>query len=110
MNSLKETPLEVLSDVATEAHRLIQKDFSDINPIVGVSRKMRSVGIPVDTMTIDCLKSDKRIILILHDERPNSVQYQFAYRNKDPEEKFELIALEELTVKQLYLWIKDYFS
>ena len=88
----------------------IQADFEEINPVVGVSQNMRLNGIPADAMTIDCLKSGKRIILILHDENPDIIRYQFSYRDKDPESKFEVIQLNELTAQKLYEWMESYFS
>ncbi len=107
---LTDNPLMTLSDVATEAHARIQKDFKNIDPIVGVSRNMRSAGIPADTMTIDCLRTGKRIILILHDQQPDIVSYQFSYRDKDPDHSFEQIQLSELSAQKLYEWIHSYFS
>jgi len=107
---LKEEPLAILSDLITEAHTNIQKDFENINPIVGVNRKLRSQGIPVDAMTIDCLKTGKRIILLLNDNTPDILQYQFSYKSKDPDEVFEQLNFEKLTTQQLYEWMRDYFS
>jgi len=102
--------LIALSDIATDAHTRIQKDFQDIDPIVGVNRSMRKSGIPADAMTIDCLKTRKRIILILHDQQPDIIRYQFSFKNKDPGEKFEEIQANELTADKLYSWIRDYFQ
>ena len=107
---MNEQPLAVLSDIATETHARIQKDFKDINPVVGVSRNMRSQGIPADAMTIDCLKTGKRIILILHDDNPEAVLYQFSFKAEDPADEFLSIQLSDLTVQQLYDWIQNYFS
>jgi len=101
--------LSVISDMATEAHARIQKDFTEINPVVGVSRSMRKTGIPADAMTIDCLKSGKRIILVLHDQQPDIIHYQFSFKDKDPDEKFEAVSIEELTTEKLYEWIHVYF-
>jgi len=106
---LNEQPLVLLSDIATETHALIQKDFKDINPVVGVSRNMRAKVIPADAMTIDCLKTDKRIILILHDDNPSAVLYQFSFKYQDPGDEFLTIQLVELTVQKLYDWIQSYF-
>ncbi len=108
--NLKEEPLAILSDLITEAHTNIQKDFENINPIIGVNRKLRSQGIPVDAMTIDCLKTGKRIILLLNDNTPNILQYQFSYKSKDPDEVFEQLDFEKLSTQQLYEWMRDYFS
>lgn len=107
---MTEPPLATLSDLITDAHTKIQKDFEDINPVVGVNRRMRAAGIPVDAMTIDCLKTDKRIIILLNDNSPDIAQYQFSYKSKDPDESFETIAFKQLTTQKLYEWMRDYFS
>ena len=106
---MTEPRIATLSDLATEAHTRIQQDFKDIDPIVGVSRNMRDSGIPVDVMTIDCLKTGRRIILILHDQQPEILRYQFSFRDKDPEKAFEEIQFSELTSATLYDWISSYF-
>ncbi len=110
MNTKIKVPLEMLSDNVTEAHSQIQNDFSDINPVIGLSQKLRTVGILADMMTIDCLKSGKRIIVILHDATPNIVNYQFSYIKQDPADQFEEIPLQDLSKAQFYTWMKDYFS
>lgn len=102
--------LETLFDITTESHTRIQQDFKDINPVVGVNQRMRETGMPADIMTIDCLKSGKRIILILHDHQPHIISYQFSFKDKDPDRKFENIGVNELTADILYDWIKGYFS
>ena len=102
--------LEQLSDFASEAHANIQRDFDDLNPVIGLSIGMRKVGIPADAMTIDCLKSGKRIIIILHDEMPDTVQYQFSYKAQDPDEHFESLKAESLSSQVLYDWMKCYFG
>lgn len=103
-------PLETLSNYVTEAHTRIQNDFGHINPVVGVSRKLRSMGIMADMITIDCLKSQKRIIVILQDEMPGIVRYQFSFIKEDPSDEFEVIQLTEMTQNNFYTWMKDYFS
>ncbi|MFT6266240.1 MAG: hypothetical protein ACJAWS_002402 [Oleiphilaceae bacterium] len=107
---LNEQALAVLSDIATEAHVQIQRNFKEINPVIGVSRSMRAQGIPADAMTIDCLKTGKRIILILHDDNPEVVLYQFSFKAKDPSDEFLKIQLNELTVQKLYEWVQSYFT
>lgn len=102
--------LATLSDIATLAHTRIQETCENINPVVGINRGMRAQGIPADAMTIDCLATGKRIILILHDQYENLVRYQFSYKDQDPNDKFEEIQLTELTSSKLYGWIKSYFA
>lgn len=102
--------LLTLCDIATEAHTRIQEDFKDINPVVGVSQNMRSNGVPADVMTIDCLKSGKRIIIVLHDQQPETVNYQFSFKEQSSTDEFEQFQFNELNATQLYHWIKIYFS
>ena len=102
--------LEALCGIVTEAHTLIQRDFKRINPVVGVSQKMRNVGIPADALTIDCLSSNKRIIIVLHDEQPGTINYQLSFKDKDPSEKFEKIYSADLTSNVIYSLIESYFS
>ena len=102
--------LKQLCDNATEAHSRIKQDFKEIDPIVGVSQKMRESGISADVMTIDCLRSGKRIILILHDQQPNIVSYQFTFKAQDPAEQFEQASLADVSADKLYGWMKSYFS
>ena len=101
--------LETICDIASVSHAQIQKDFADINPMVGVNRKMRDMGVPADAVTIDHLSSGKRIIMVLHDHYPETVNYQFSFKDTDPAQAFEQIELNELTTEKLYNWIKNYF-
>lgn len=102
--------LAFLSDAASEAHARIQREFQYLDPVVGVNQSMRSRGVPADLMTIDCLKSGKRIIIILHDQQPDTISYQFSYKDRDPNEEFESMSLSQLTPSTLYEWMKNYFT
>jgi hypothetical protein len=102
--------LSKLSDIAAVAHTRIQQTCKDINPVIGISRGMRAQGIPADAMTIDCLVTGKRIILILHDQQADIIRYQFTFKDQDPTEVFEVIPIAELTSSTLYDWMKNYFS
>ena len=101
--------LKKLSDVASEAHRRIQIDFEQLNPVIGVSQKMRDIGIPADAMMIDCLKTKKRIVIVLSDQEPDVVRFQFSYIDKDPSDTFEKCSLSGLTPDLMYQWMKTYF-
>ena len=107
---LTDKNLKILCDNATEAHCRIKQDFKEIDPIVGVSQKMRESGVSADVMTIDCLRSGKRIILILHDQQPDIIHFQFTLKAQDPAEGFEHIPLSEVSADKLYGWMKNCFS
>lgn len=102
--------LKTLCDMATEAHEQVQLKHADIDPIVGVHHKMRDAGFPADVMTIDCLKTGKRIILILNDDAPGVLNYQFSYKDKDPATEFEQLPIKELSPVTLYDWMSHYFA
>jgi len=107
---LEDKPIKRICEAIEVAHAKIQEDFDHINPVVGLINRMRDHGIPADLMTIDCLKSGKRILLMVHDDQPEIANYQFCLRDEDPSDDFESIAIESLTAQQLYDWIKDTFS
>lgn len=102
--------LSQLSEALTEAHARIQQDFATINPVVGINRQMRASGIAADVITIECLVSNRRILIILKDAEAGSVSYQFGLRNTDPDSEYRSIALDALSPDQLYCWMRDYFS
>jgi len=107
---LEEKPIKHICDTIEVAHARIQEDFDNINPVVGLINRMRDHGIPADLMTIDCLKSGKRILLVVHDSQPETASYQFCLRDEDPGDEFETIAIKSLTAQKLYDWMKDTFS
>ena len=102
-------PLKTLSDLITEAHTRIQQAHADINPVVGVRRGMRDSGIPADAVTIDCLRTGKRIVLILHDQQPGVLIYQFTLKDQDTDAAYQNMAMASFGVDQLVGWMRDYF-
>lgn len=107
---MSEDPLKALSDQITEAHTRIQKTHQHINPVVAVRRGLRDTGIPADVMTIDCLRTRKRIMLILHDKEVGMLLYQFTNLDDEASEEFQRKRLSDVGVDVLYEWMQDYFS
>ena len=99
-----------LSDIASQAHEKIQQDFEYINPVISIMQGMRNTGIPADVMAIDCLTSNKRIIIVLHDDFPNLIRYQFTFSDQDPIDDYQQAAASDVTSETIYGWIKDYFT
>lgn len=107
---MSEDPLKALSDMASDAHARIQATHEHINPVVEVRRGMRDAGIPADVMTIDCLRTRRRITLILHDERPGYLLYQFVTIKDEVGEEFQQMPLPEVSTRTLFDWMQDYFG
>lgn len=107
---MSEDPLKALSDMASDAHARIQATHEHINPVVGVRRKMRDAGIPADVMTIDCLRTGRRINLILHDEQPGVLLYQFITIEDEVKDDFRSMAFSQVNTQTLYDWMERYFA
>ena len=107
---MTEKAITGIYELVTQAHANIQENYTDIDPVVSVNTQMRKRGVPADAMTIDCLKTGKRILLIFHDDQPDVVSYQFCLKDKDPYEEFESITLEQVTAQKLYDWMAFNFS
>ncbi|MEQ5836147.1 hypothetical protein [Marinobacter sp. NFXS9] len=107
---MSEQAMKTLSDMASEAHARIQATHQHINPVVGVRRGMRDIGIPADAMTIDCLSSRRRIVMVLHDKDPGALLYQFSTIDEDIDIDFQRMALSDMSANRLFEWIEDYFS
>ncbi|HEY9120480.1 MAG TPA: hypothetical protein VIN33_12035 [Marinobacter sp.] len=106
---MSEDPLKALSDMASDAHARIQAAHQHINPVVEVRRGMRDAGIPADVMTIDCLRTRRRITLILHDEQPGLLLYQFVTIDDEVGDDFKQMAFSDLETGTLFGWIEGYF-
>ncbi|WP_148864234.1 hypothetical protein [Marinobacter fonticola] len=107
---MSEQALKALSDMASDAHARIQQMYRHINPVVGVRRGMRDIGIPADAMTIDCLRTRRRIVLVLHDDDPGVLLYQFSTIDEDIGVDFQRMALADASAATLFDWMQDYFS
>mgnify|MGYP003655715145 CR=1 FL=1 len=107
---MAEDPLKTLSDMASDAHAGIQQTYEHLNPVIEVRRGMREAGIPADVMTIDCLRTRRRILLILHDDEPGMLLYQFVTLEDEMGETFERMPLAQVNQQTLVDWIKGYFS
>ncbi|TGN40213.1 hypothetical protein [Marinobacter confluentis] len=107
---MSEDPLKTLSDMASDAHARIQAAHEHINPVVEVRRGMRDTGIPADVMTIDCLRTRRRITLILHDEQPGVLLYQFITIEEEVGNDFQSMAFSQMDAHKLFQWIEGYFG
>lgn len=92
---MAEQELKALSDMASEAHARIQATYQHIHPVVGARPGMREFGIPADAMTIDCLQTRRRILLVLHDEEPGTLLFQFGSVDGDMGEVFRRTPLND---------------
>ncbi len=107
---MSEEALKSLSDLASEAHAQIQQAHATMNPVIGVRRGMRDSGIPADAMTIDCLRTQRRILMVLHDDQPGILLYQFTKLEDEMSRDFKQTSISNLTAQTLFDWMECYFS
>ncbi len=105
---MEQTALQTLSDLAETAHARLQQEYADINPMVSLRSGMRDVGIPADMINVDCMQTRRRILLILHDDYPNSLLYQFT--DLEAGDDFQQMPLDEVSVDTVFAWMRDHFA
>ncbi len=66
--------LKELSEIVAKANDLFFERNKTVDTLMGIMDKtLRQQGMKADAITIDCVIKNKKIVLLLHDEKPNSV-------------------------------------
>ncbi len=69
---MKDT-LKNLSEVVAKANDLFYSKYKNLDPIMGIIDKaLRNQGIKADAISIDCITLDKKIIILIHDDKPGT--------------------------------------
>ena len=104
---IKDAKVYQLGDIAALAQTKVQAEHPDIDPVIGISHNLREAGFAADTMTIQRHKTDKRILIVLHDDQPDIADVEFGKISEDP--RFEFIAYDvhSLTEEVFYQWMID---
>ena len=74
--------LKNLSEIVAKAKDWFDSKFDHIDTLMGIMDKnLRNQGIKADAITIDCIALDKKIVILIHDDKPDVVS--IALGNKD---------------------------
>ena len=74
--------LKSLSQIVANANDLFCSKFDDVDTLIGIMDKtLRNQGMKADAITIDCVSMKKKIVVLIHDDRPSFVE--IALGNKD---------------------------
>ena len=103
---IKDAKVYPISDLAQLAQARIQQEM-DIDPVIAINHGLRKSGFAADALTIVNEKTDKRILMIFHDDKQDVVDYEFGLASLDPKFEFKQIALNELTEQKLYEWMLE---
>lgn len=93
--------LKNLSEIVARANDLFYSKFDKIDTIMGIMDKtLRKQGMQADAITIDCITLDKKIVLLLHDNKPDMVD--IALGNKEgsiySSKEYELTTISETVI------------
>jgi len=96
--------LQDLSEIVARANDLFFSKFDNIGTLMGIMDKtLRKQGIEADAITIDCIALDKKIVILLHDDKPDVVD--IALGNKDGEiyssSEYELAQISEAVIVEI---------
>jgi len=76
--------LDELSEVVAKANDLFYQKHDSIDTLMGIMDKtLRAQGMKADAITIDCVKLDKKVVLLIHDEKPDRVSIALGNKNGD---------------------------
>jgi hypothetical protein len=66
--------LKQLSEIVARANDIFFSQFEKIDTLMGIMDKtLRNQGMNADAITIDCITLDKKIVMLLHDDKPDMV-------------------------------------
>jgi len=76
--------LNNLLEIVARANDLFNSKFDNIDTIMGIMDKtLRNKGIKADAVTIDCIAKDKKIVILIHDEKPAIVDIALGNKGGD---------------------------
>jgi len=96
--------LQNLSEIVARASDLFYSKFDNIDTLMGIMDKtLRNQGMKADAITIDCIALDKKIVILLHDDKPDVVN--IALGNKEGElyssSEYELAKISEAIIVEI---------
>jgi len=70
---MKDT-LKKLSELVAKTNDLFHSKFDNIDTLMGIiDKSLRNQGMNADAITIDCISLDKKILILIHDDKPGTV-------------------------------------
>jgi len=76
--------LKDISEMAAKANDLFYSKFDNIDTLMGIMDKtLRAQGMKADAVTIDCIAQDKKIVILIHDEKPEFVDIALGNKSGD---------------------------
>lgn len=76
--------LKKLSEIVAEANDAFDAHHQSIDTILGImDQALRKQGINADAVTIDCIPLNKKIVFLIHDDKPKIVDIALGNKEGD---------------------------
>ena len=101
--------LRRLSEIIAEANDLFDTHHKNIDTIIGIlDQALRKQGINADAVTIDCLRLNKKIVFLMHDDKPDIVDIALGNKEGDIQSSSEY-DLTKISVASVITIMEDNF-
>ena len=97
---MKET-LKELSEIVAQANDIFYERYKSVDTLMGIMDKtLRKQGMNADAITIDCISIDKKIVLVLHDSKPDLVDIALGDKTGEIHSSKEYV-LKDVSISQI---------
>ena len=96
--------LQNLSEIVARANDLFYSKFDKIDTLMGImDQTLRKQGIKADAITIDCIALDKKIVILLHDDKPDIVSIALGNKAGDlySSSEYERVKISEAVIMKI---------
>jgi hypothetical protein len=104
------TVLNNFSEIVAKANDLFYSKFEKLDTLMGIMDKsLRNKGMRADAITIDCVILNKKIVFLLHDDKPEFVKVTLGNKEGDiySSSEYELAKLSQEVVLEV---METYFT
>lgn len=94
-------PLKNLSELVAKANDIFYSKFAHIDTLMGIMDKtLRNQGMSADAVTLDCITLKKKIVFLIHDDKPDVVSIALGSKDGDifSSSEYLLSALSETVI------------
>jgi hypothetical protein len=96
--------LQNLSEIVARANDVFYSKVDNIDTLMGIMGKtLRNRGMKADAITIDCIALDKKIVILLQDDKPDVVDIALGNKEGDiySSSEYELAKLSEAVIVEI---------
>tara|TARA_Y100000034_G_C6556211_1_gene240497 strand:- start:92 stop:418 length:327 start_codon:yes stop_codon:yes gene_type:complete len=93
--------LDRLAEIVARANDMFYAKHKTADTLMGIMDKaLRAQGMNADAITVDCVALDKKVVLLLHDVKPDIVEIALGNKNGDifSTSEYELTELTEAVI------------